>query len=96
MKGKPQVCLLELYGAYGLCLDIGYDPVKLLLLKRGWNIAYAHVRGGGELGRRWYHQGRQPGKELALQARTASSVLAQTRAWGLIQTKELPATAVSK
>jgi protease II len=51
--------LFHCYGAYGLSLPIGHDPSKLPLLQRGWVMAYAHVRGGGELGvKSWYHQGR--------------------------------------
>ncbi|BDA43568.1 Prolyl endopeptidase-like [Coccomyxa sp. Obi] len=46
--------LLHAYGAYGMCLDAGFKPERLSLLKRGWVVALAHVRGGGELGRQWH------------------------------------------
>jgi oligopeptidase B len=62
-----QPCLLRVYGAYGMSLEAGYNAVDTLLVKRGWTLAFAHVRGGGELGRRWHHAGRQSGKLLALQ-----------------------------
>ena len=44
--------LVNVYGAYGHVLDTGFEPERLALLDRGWVIALAHVRGGGELGRR--------------------------------------------
>ena len=44
--------LMTVYGAYGYCLDTGFQPEQLSLLERGWVIALAHVRGGGELGRK--------------------------------------------
>ena len=44
--------LLTAYGAYGECLDPDFAPERLSLLTSGWVLAFAHVRGGGELGRR--------------------------------------------
>lgn len=51
-------CLLAVYGAYGHCLPTDYDPARLPLVARGWVLALAHVRGGGELGRGWHAAGR--------------------------------------
>ena len=45
--------LVEVYGAYGHVLESEFKPHRLPLLRRGWSVALAHVRGGGELGRRW-------------------------------------------
>ena len=39
-----------------------FDPTKLSLLDRGIGVAIAHIRGGGELGRRWYEDGRRLNK----------------------------------
>ena len=46
------------YGAYGLCSDPIFNSERLSLLDRGVVFAIAHVRGGQELGRRWYDAGR--------------------------------------
>ncbi len=54
--GAP--CLLYGYGAYEASLDPEFWPDMLPLLDRGMTLALAHVRGGGELGRCWWQQGR--------------------------------------
>jgi oligopeptidase B len=55
-------CLLYGYGAYEITIDPSFSPVRLNLLERGISYAIAHVRGGGELGRTWYEQGRMEHK----------------------------------
>ncbi|MDQ1480317.1 MAG: oligopeptidase [Actinomycetota bacterium] len=50
--------LLAGYGAYEHSTDPVFRAARLSLLDRGFVFAIAHVRGGGELGREWYEQGR--------------------------------------
>lgn len=50
--------LLYGYGAYEHSNDPMFDPARLSLLDRGFVFAIAHVRGGGEMGREWYENGR--------------------------------------
>ena len=51
-------CLLYGYGSYEYPIDPSFSQTRLNLLERGFVFAIAHVRGGGELGRPWYEQGR--------------------------------------
>jgi oligopeptidase B len=51
-------CLLYGYGAYEISMDPVFSSIRLSLLERGVVFAIAHVRGGGELGRRWYEDGK--------------------------------------
>jgi oligopeptidase B len=50
--------LLYGYGSYEVSIDPGFTMSRLSLLDRGIIFAVAHVRGGGELGRAWYEQGK--------------------------------------
>ena len=54
----PAPCLLYGYGSYEACIDPGFSTLRLSLLDRGFVFAIAHVRGGGEMGRPWYDDGK--------------------------------------
>lgn len=54
--------LIEGYGAYGASMDPDFDANRLSLLDRGFVYAQAHIRGGGELGKRWYNAGKMQHK----------------------------------
>jgi oligopeptidase B len=53
-----QPCLLQGYGSYGICYDPYFSSLRLSLLDRGLVVAVAHIRGGGEMGRQWYYDGK--------------------------------------
>lgn len=46
------------YGSYGYSTDPGFSSTRLSLLDRGFIFAIAHIRGGQEMGRRWYEDGK--------------------------------------
>ncbi|MFQ6007695.1 MAG: S9 family peptidase [Candidatus Zixiibacteriota bacterium] len=50
--------LLYGYGAYGASMEPYFSSNRLSLLDRGFIYAIAHIRGGGEMGRYWYDQGK--------------------------------------
>ena len=54
--------LLAGYGAYGYPYPAGFSSNRLSLLDRGVSVAIAHIRGGGELGKRWHDEGRMMNK----------------------------------
>ena len=55
-------CLLYGYGSYEISVDPGFSVPRLSLLDRGFVYAIAHIRGGGEMGRRWYDDGKMLNK----------------------------------
>ncbi|MGH3188838.1 MAG: S9 family peptidase [Streptosporangiaceae bacterium] len=61
-KGTPRdgtaPCLVYGYGSYEISRDPGFSIPTLSLLDRGFVYAIAHIRGGGEMGRSWYTDGK--------------------------------------
>jgi oligopeptidase B len=61
-KGTPRDTsspfLLYGYGSYEASIDPTFSISRLSLLDRGFGYAIAHIRGGGEMGRRWYEDGK--------------------------------------
>ncbi len=58
-KDAKSPLLLYGYGSYGISMDAEFNPFVISLLDRGFVYAIAHIRGGQEMGRRWYEDGRQ-------------------------------------
>ncbi len=62
-SGDPVPLHLYAYGAYEMSNDPAFSIARLSLLDRGAAFAIAHVRGGGEMGRRWYDDGKLAHKQ---------------------------------
>lgn len=56
-NGEAPLLLLG-YGSYGTSLETRFNSTRLSLLDRGFVFAIAHVRGGQEMGRQWYQDGK--------------------------------------
>jgi oligopeptidase B len=54
--------LLYGYGSYGHVVDPGFSPARLSLLDRSFVFAIAHIRGGEDMGRYWYEEGKMLNK----------------------------------
>jgi oligopeptidase B len=75
--------LLAGYGAYGFPYPAGFSSNRLSLLDRGVTVAIAHIRGGGEMGKRWHDDGRMMHKRNTFTDFTAAAdFLVQSRYTG--------------
>ncbi|MDX1393790.1 MAG: S9 family peptidase [Gemmatimonadota bacterium] len=57
-KNGTNPTLLYAYGSYGASMDATFSSSRLSLLDRGFVYAIGHIRGGQEMGRRWYEDGK--------------------------------------
>lgn len=57
-KNSKNPLLLYAYGSYGMAMDAYFSSTRLSLLDRGFIYAIAHIRGGEDLGRHWYDDGK--------------------------------------
>ncbi len=62
-KPRKRPMLMMGYGSYGYAMDIRFSADRLSLLDRGMIYAVAHIRGGGEMGKRWHESGRMMQKK---------------------------------
>lgn len=62
-KNSNAPLLLYAYGSYGNSIDASFGSSRLSLLNRGFVFAIAHIRGGQEMGRQWYEDGKMMKKK---------------------------------
>lgn len=62
-KDRNSPLLLYAYGSYGSSMDATFNSNRLSLLDRGFAYAIAHIRGGQEMGRQWYEDGKMMKKK---------------------------------
>jgi oligopeptidase B len=84
-KGTPRdgsaPCVLYGYGSYEMSADPFFSISRLSLLDRGFVYAVAHVRGGGEMGRRWYDDGKMLRKTNTFTDFVACAERLVSRSW---------------
>jgi oligopeptidase B len=57
-KDGTNPCYLYAYGSYGSSTEPYFSTIRVSLLDRGFVFAIAHIRGGSEMGRKWYEDGK--------------------------------------
>lgn len=89
-------CLLYGYGAYEYVFEPEFDPALPSLLDRGVVFAHAHVRGGGEMGRTWWEQGRLLHKRTTFDDfADVADALAHDGALGLVDGRRIASRGLS-
>ena len=63
LKDGPFPTWLNGYGSYGIAIPVTFSSNRLPLLDRGAVVAIAHIRGGGEIGKKWHDDGRMMTKK---------------------------------
>ena len=63
VKNGKAPLLLYAYGSYGNSMDASFNSNRISLLDRGFAYAIAHIRGGEEMGRQWYEDGKMMKKK---------------------------------
>ncbi len=63
IKNGSSPMVLYGYGSYGASMDASFSSTRLSLLDRGFAFAIAHIRGGQEMGRYWYEDGKMMKKK---------------------------------
>jgi oligopeptidase B len=89
-------CLLYGYGAYEYVFEPEFDAALPALLDRGVVFAHAHVRGGGEMGRTWWEQGRLLRKRTTFEDFVdVADALAHDGALGLVDGRRIASRGLS-
>ena len=70
------------YGSYEMSMDPGFGVARLSLLDRGVVFVIAHVRGGGEMGRHWYEDGKKLNKKNTFTDFVAATDWLAASGWG--------------
>jgi oligopeptidase B len=78
---RPAPTLLYGYGSYETSIDPYFSVARLSLLDRGFVFAVAHVRGGGEMGRLWYEDGKLTRKKNTFSDFVACARHLKTGGW---------------
>ena len=80
-RDVPHPMLLYGYGSYGFSVDPQFNPRVLPLVDRGYVFAIAHIRGGQEMGRPWYDQGKMLRKKTTFTDFIAAAEYLEREGW---------------
>ncbi len=81
LAGGDHPCLVYGYGSYEASMAPWYSVGRISLLERGWTFAVVHPRGGGELGRTWYLDGKMLNKRNTFSDTIACTEHLIARGW---------------